>query len=45
MILLRYNQEPITLNPEDIKSINPKNGLLYVNTKDDQTYVGYFIKN
>lgn len=45
MILLRYNREPVFLNSENIQDIYTKNGLLYVDTKDGQTYVGYFIKN
>lgn len=43
MILLRYNKEPILLNPDEIKDIYAKNGLLYVDTQEE-TYVGYFIK-
>ena len=45
MTLLRYNREPVLLNPENIQDIYAKNGLLYVDTKDGQTHVGYFIKN
>lgn len=44
MILLRYNQEPVPLNPDKIKDIYAKNGLLYVDTQEE-TYVGYFIRN
>lgn len=44
MILLRYNKEPIPLNPDEIHDIYAKNGLLYVDT-EKETYIGYFIKN
>lgn len=44
MKLLRYNNNPIEFEPEDVDSIEEGSTLTRVNLKNGESYLGYHIK-